>query len=300
VLYATTTESSTNRLIAITDTGANSPAMTLATAPSNTVFRGVAFMPESAPVITLQPQSQAACSGSTASFTSAAEGAPTLASQWQVSTNNGASFSDINGAHSANYGFTAGNGDNAERFRVIYSNNYGSVTSSVAALTVNSATASAFSLDAYKGASFKIAEADVLTHASGSGGVTLTSLDATSANGVSLTRTNGEILYNGVLAAADSFHYTVASATGNCAATALVTVLAVTNISPTAISVANEIPVLNFAVIPSFSYTVQRSTNLTTWDDLLTTNAPAGSGLFQYQDLAAPQPAAFYRLRYNP
>jgi hypothetical protein len=58
--------------------------------------------------------------------------------------------------------------------------------------------------------------------------------------------------------------------------------------------------VLNFAVIPSFSYTVQRSTNLTTWDDLLTTNAPAGSGLFQYQDLAAPQPAAFYRLRYNP
>ena len=59
-------------------------------------------------------------------------------------------------------------------------------------------------------------------------------------------------------------------------------------------------PLLSFAVIPDFSYTVQRSTNLTTWEDLLTTNAPAGSGLFDYQDVAAPHPAAFYRLRYNP
>jgi hypothetical protein len=300
VVYATTTESSTNRLIAITDIGSGSPATTLAIAASNTVFRGVAFTPESAPAITTQPQDQSACSGSTAMFTSAAEGAATLASQWHVSADNGASFSDINGATSAGYSFTASNGDQGKRFRVIYSNNYGAVTSSVATLTVNSATASAFSLDAYKGASFKIAEADVLAHAAGSGGVTLTSLDATSANGVSLTRTNGEILFNGALAAADSFHYSVASATGNCAATALVTVVAVTNISPTSISVANEIPVLNFAVIPSFSYTVQRSTNLTVWDDVLTTNAPAGSGRFDYQDLATPQPAAFYRLRYNP
>ena len=57
---------------------------------------------------------------------------------------------------------------------------------------------------------------------------------------------------------------------------------------------------MNFAGIPSFSYTVQRSTNLATWDDLLTTNAPSGNALFDYQDPAAPQPAAFYRLRYNP
>ena len=43
------------------------------------------------------------------------------------------------------------------------------------------------------------------------------------ANGVSLTRTNGEIFYNGALAADDSFHYTVASVAGDCTATALVT-----------------------------------------------------------------------------
>ena len=300
VLYTTTTESSTNRLVVITDTGSNSPATTLATAPSNTVFRGVAFTPQSAPIITTQPQNASECSGSTAAFASAAQGAATLAPQWQLSTDNGASFSDINGATSPGYSFTATNSDNGKQFQVIYRNTYGAVTSSVAVLTVPAVSASAFSLNAYQGASFRVAEADVLAHASGSGGVMLSSIDATSANGVSLTRTNGTIYYNGALAANDSFHYTAASVTGNCAATALVTVVAVTNIAPTAVSIANETPLLNFAVIPSFSYTVQRSTNLTTWEDLLTTNAPAGTGLFEYEDLSAPQPAAFYRLRYNP
>jgi hypothetical protein len=76
--------------------------------------------------------------------------------------------------------------------------------------------------------------------------------------------------------------------------------LANTNAGPISISVSNEVPLLTFLGIPSFSYTVQRSTNLSTWVDLLTTNAPPGNGLFDYQDLAAPRSAAFYRLRYNP
>jgi uncharacterized repeat protein (TIGR01451 family) len=44
IIYATTTEAS-NRLIKITDTGASSAATTIATAPTNTAFRGVAFAP---------------------------------------------------------------------------------------------------------------------------------------------------------------------------------------------------------------------------------------------------------------
>jgi hypothetical protein len=300
VMYSTTTESSTNRLVVITDTGSNAPATTLATAPPNTVFRGVAFTPESAPAMTLQPQDQSACGGSLVAFTSAAEGASTLAPQWQVSTDNGATFGNIGGATSASYSFTVVNADQGKRFRVSYSNNYGAVTSSVAMLTANSAAASDFLLNAYQGAPFEVAEADVLAYASGSGGVSLTSMDTTSANGVSLTRTNGEIYYNGGLVGGDSFHYTVTSVSANCSATALVTVVANMNISPTLISVANDVPLLSFTVIPNFSYTVQRSTNLTAWVDLLTTNAPAGSGRFAYQDLTPPQPAAFYRLRYNP
>jgi hypothetical protein len=45
LIYATTTEASTNRLVAIADAGPNSPAVALATAGANQVFRGVAFTP---------------------------------------------------------------------------------------------------------------------------------------------------------------------------------------------------------------------------------------------------------------
>ncbi|MFN4144783.1 MAG: ExeM/NucH family extracellular endonuclease, partial [Runella sp.] len=46
IIYATTAEASgSNRLIKITDTGASSSATTLATSPTNTAFRGVAFSP---------------------------------------------------------------------------------------------------------------------------------------------------------------------------------------------------------------------------------------------------------------
>ncbi len=49
VIYATTGESSANRLIAITDTGAGSTVATLDTAAANTAFRGLAFTPAPEP-----------------------------------------------------------------------------------------------------------------------------------------------------------------------------------------------------------------------------------------------------------
>lgn len=55
VLYATTSESSANRLIELVDTGSGSTYLTLATAPVNTVFRGVDF----APVVTPEPSTLA-------------------------------------------------------------------------------------------------------------------------------------------------------------------------------------------------------------------------------------------------
>ena len=45
IIYATTAENSTNRLVAITDTGAAASATTLATAGVNQIFRGVTFAP---------------------------------------------------------------------------------------------------------------------------------------------------------------------------------------------------------------------------------------------------------------
>jgi hypothetical protein len=50
VVYATTAEASTNRLVSITDTGAASTVTTLATAGENQVFRGVALTPNTGAV----------------------------------------------------------------------------------------------------------------------------------------------------------------------------------------------------------------------------------------------------------
>lgn len=46
VLFGTTSASSANQLITVTDTGSGSTATTLATAPANTAFRGVEYVPE--------------------------------------------------------------------------------------------------------------------------------------------------------------------------------------------------------------------------------------------------------------
>ena len=49
VLFASTTEASANRLVTVTDVGTGSAFTTLATAPANTAFRGVAFAPTPVP-----------------------------------------------------------------------------------------------------------------------------------------------------------------------------------------------------------------------------------------------------------
>ena len=54
LIYATTTGSSANRIIKIADVGASSPITTIATAPINTAFRGLAFSPYCA-AVTLAP-----------------------------------------------------------------------------------------------------------------------------------------------------------------------------------------------------------------------------------------------------
>jgi hypothetical protein len=49
VIFATTAETAADRLISITDTGAASAATTLATSPTNEIFRGVDFVPVAVP-----------------------------------------------------------------------------------------------------------------------------------------------------------------------------------------------------------------------------------------------------------
>ena len=53
---------------------------------------------------------------------------------------------------------------------------------------------------------------------------------------------------------------------------------------------------LSFAGIPGYAYDVERSTNLTVWTAVLTTNAPT-RGVWLYTDSNPPQPSAYYRMR---
>jgi hypothetical protein len=88
-----------------------------------------------APTLVRQPESQTVRTGQSATFTVGATGAPTLRYQWQ---RNG---TDLGGQTSASLALAAALTDSGARFRVRVSNDYGSVVSSEAVLTVRGNTA---------------------------------------------------------------------------------------------------------------------------------------------------------------
>lgn len=90
------------------------------------------------PAITLQPSSQTATAGANASFTAAAGGTPTPAVQWQVSSDDGHSWTNMTGATGATLTLsnvrTAMNG---EEYRAVFSNSGGDALTSAVTLAVN-------------------------------------------------------------------------------------------------------------------------------------------------------------------
>jgi hypothetical protein len=92
-----------------------------------------------APAVTTNPSDQTLCAGSTGSFTAAASGSPAPTVQWQVSTDGGATFSDLPGATSTTLTFGAGAVQNGYQYRAVFTNTCSSATTSAATLTVNAA-----------------------------------------------------------------------------------------------------------------------------------------------------------------
>ncbi len=150
--------------------------------------------------------------------------------------------------------------------------------------------------------SFKIAVTNLLTNASDVDGDALVLASvSTTTNSATIMVAAGYMLYYNTNAVADEFTYTVTDGFGG---TNSATVSIATDSTPLfgqsqIASVSSGTATLNFAGIPGYSYSVQRSTNLTSWATIWTTNAPAG-GLFQLIDMGAPDPSAYYRLQYNP
>jgi len=89
-----------------------------------------------APIITTQPADVSVAAGQTASWNVAANGTPTPSFQWQLSTDGGASFANINGATGSSYSLAMVAADNDRRVRVVVTNTQGTVTSRAAVLSV--------------------------------------------------------------------------------------------------------------------------------------------------------------------
>lgn len=92
-----------------------------------------------APVVTGQPEDVVTADHSLFSFSASATGTPVPTVQWQVSTDSGATFTDIPGATDATYTATASLADNGNLYQAVFTNSEGSVTTNVAMLTVNPA-----------------------------------------------------------------------------------------------------------------------------------------------------------------
>lgn len=89
-----------------------------------------------APTITAQPADMTVTVGQTASFTVTATG-ENLSYQWQQSTDNGSSWTDITGETNATYTIATTTMDmNGTQYRCVVSNSAGSVESNAATLTV--------------------------------------------------------------------------------------------------------------------------------------------------------------------
>src|SRR5262249_27667849 len=103
-----------------------------------------------APVITTQPTNQTVSAGQTATFTAAASGSPSPTVQWQLSTDGGATFSNIAGATAPTLSFTVTLvAQTGNEYRAVFTNSAGSATSSAATLTVTPAAPSSLPLSGF-------------------------------------------------------------------------------------------------------------------------------------------------------
>jgi hypothetical protein len=90
----------------------------------------------SAPVITADPTSQSVPSGTTVTFSAAASGSPTPTVQWQVSTASTPTFTNITGATSTTYSFSAATSESGNQYQAVFTNATGTATTTAATLTV--------------------------------------------------------------------------------------------------------------------------------------------------------------------
>jgi hypothetical protein len=152
------------------------------------------------------------------------------------------------------------------------------------------------------GISLKIPRADLLAACTDSDGGTLRiiSFSAGSSDAV-ITETATHLLYSSSGNTDDTLAYTITDGQGGTASgTIRIRIIPLTGSIRSTEFVPGPDGGLraDFAGIPGFRYTIERSTDLSAWSALKSVTAPA-NGLFSILDAEA-LPSAFYRLRYDP
>jgi fibronectin-binding autotransporter adhesin len=150
--------------------------------------------------------------------------------------------------------------------------------------------------------SLRLAVSDILTNVTDGDADSITLISVgTSTNGIVPSVSGGWVSYTNTNGVNDQFSYTVTDGLGGTnTGTVYITVNSTPLFGQSQVAgVSGGTATLQFAGIPTYSYSVLRSTNLIDWSALWTTNAPTG-GVFQFIDGTAPEPSAYYQLRYNP
>ncbi len=127
--FDTGTATSTNNFLRVVATNS---AGTATSAPAQVIVSAAPALPN----VRQQPVDTTADAGTVVSFSVVATGTPAPTLQWQLSTDGGLSFANINGATATTLSFTATAADNGRRYRVVLSNSVGNVNSNAAVLTV--------------------------------------------------------------------------------------------------------------------------------------------------------------------
>jgi len=110
------------------------------------------------PIISVHPESTSGCNGSMVSLTSVATGSPAPTVKWQVSTN-GNDWTDISGAVTGIYTFTAVLADHGKLYRAVWTNGFGFVISNPATLSVHpmpNGTLAAVNESIYEGEDYEL------------------------------------------------------------------------------------------------------------------------------------------------
>jgi hypothetical protein len=153
-----------------------------------------------------------------------------------------------------------------------------------------------------KGSELKIAKADLLIGASdpdAGDSVSYDALASAGSQGATVTEDSAYIYYAPANDNPDTLQYRLRDTRGG-AVTQNIQINVTNSVSMVqTLSVSGSTATVSFAGIPGYAYQVQRSTNMTDWVILVTTNAPS-HGLFQWQDdfadIGGAPGQAYYRL----